>query len=89
MTRVPPKTRDMSIRGLDAQVYEAIRVRAAKHGQSMEAEIREVLTRLADGEFDRGAEGIGSLIRSYVEDVGGADLALPDRDEPDRALDLS
>ena len=35
---------DLSIRGLDDEVRERIRLRAARHGRSMEAEIRVILT---------------------------------------------
>ena len=34
----------VSIRDLDDQVRERLRVRAAQHGRSMEAEIRAILT---------------------------------------------
>lgn len=34
----------VSIRGLDDEVRERLRVRAARHGRSMEAEMRAILT---------------------------------------------
>lgn len=34
----------MTIRNLDDEVREKLRVRAAQHGRSMEAEVREILT---------------------------------------------
>ncbi|GAB3226950.1 hypothetical protein GCM10027447_17700 [Glycomyces halotolerans] len=89
MTDAHPEARAMSIRGIDPAVYESIRVRAAHHGQSMESEVREILTRAADGDFNRRPMELGNLIHSYVAEIGGVDLELPDRSEPDRELDLS
>ncbi|WP_026925114.1 FitA-like ribbon-helix-helix domain-containing protein [Glycomyces arizonensis] len=89
MTDTHPETRAMSIRGIDPEVYETIRIRAANHGQSMESEVREILIRAADGDFNRRSMELGDLIHSYVAEVGGVDLELPDRNEPDRELDLS
>jgi plasmid stability protein len=34
----------VSIRGLDEAVKEKLRIRAARHGRSMEAEMRAILT---------------------------------------------
>ncbi|WP_408611155.1 FitA-like ribbon-helix-helix domain-containing protein [Glycomyces xiaoerkulensis] len=79
----------MSIRGIDPAVYESIRVRAANHGQSMEAEVREILTRAADDDLYRRPMMLGALMRSFVAETGGVDLELPDRSETDRELDLS
>jgi len=33
----------LTVRNLPAEVHRALRVRAAQHGQSMEAEVREIL----------------------------------------------
>jgi antitoxin FitA len=33
----------LTIRGLDEETHARLRVRAAQHGQSMEAEVREIL----------------------------------------------
>lgn len=35
---------DLSIRNLDDDVKQRLRIRAAEHGRSMEAEVREILS---------------------------------------------
>ena len=37
-------SQQLTIRGLDSQVVKDLRILAASHGRSMEAEIREILT---------------------------------------------
>lgn len=77
----------VSIRGLDDQVRERLRVRAARNGRSMEAEIRTILTDAvhepppSDGLFDTLLKRFGAL--------GGVELALPPRTDRPRAADLS
>ncbi len=63
----------ITIRGLDEGVKARLRSRAAEHGQSMEAEARELLkTGLATREVS-GREFLAS-IRAIVEPLGGIDL---------------
>lgn len=38
-------SQQLTIRGLDSQVVQDLRILAASHGRSMEAEIREILTK--------------------------------------------
>ncbi len=68
----------ITIRNLDAKVKSKLRVRAAEHGRSMEAEAREILTR----SLNPAAEKEGNLwerIRRQVEPFGGVDLKIPPR----------
>ena len=46
----------MTVRNLPDEVHRALRVRAAKHGRSMEAEVREILeaTVAPEGRFKLG-----------------------------------
>lgn len=70
----------VSVRDLDDDVRDRLRIRAAEHGRSMEAEIRAILT-TAVADDDRG------LVRTLVDrlaDLGGVDLELPERTEPAR-----
>jgi len=69
----------ITIRGLDDAVKKRLRVRAARHGRSMEAEAREILKiGVATGERERN---LAEEIRALFEPLGGFDL--PDfRDEP-------
>lgn len=78
----------VSIRDLDDQVRERLRVRAAQHGRSMEAEIRAILT--AAVSEPTGAGGLASALLTRFGALGGVDLDLPPRTaEAPRAADLS
>ncbi|HEY1918340.1 MAG TPA: toxin-antitoxin system [Streptosporangiaceae bacterium] len=73
----------LTIRGLDEETHTRLRVRAAQHGRSMEAEVRAMLADyLASPAPDHG---LGSHIHARFAALGGADLDLPARDEPPRA----
>ena len=74
----------ITIRNLDPAVKERLRVRAAQHGHSMEAEVRQILqTTLTEAERPP-VRNIYERIRARFEPLGGADdIALPPR-LPDR-----
>lgn len=76
----------VSIRDLDDDVRERLRIRAAEHGRSMEAEIREILTTAVSA--PRGT-GLAQALMSRFGALGGVDLDLPERSEPARGPDLS
>ncbi len=76
----------VSIRGLDDQVRDRLRVRAARHGRSMEAEIRAILID-AVGEPNT-PEGLFTTLLNRFSDLGGVELDLPPRTTPARAVDL-
>jgi plasmid stability protein len=59
---------------MDDNVYELLRVRAAKHGVSMEEEARQILKRAVSS-----PERLGDLALQYFGD-GGADVKLPSRE---------
>lgn len=71
----------MTIRNLDDDVKARLRVRAARHGRSMEEEARNILrTALdTDPEVNTGA-ALVKAIRARVERFGGIDLELPARE---------
>lgn len=78
----------MTIRNLDDDLKAQLRLRAARHGQSMEEEVRGILRAALVGrvEDDSGA-GLYAAIRARVEPYGGVELELPprelQRDPPD------
>ncbi|HEV2374711.1 MAG TPA: Arc family DNA-binding protein [Streptosporangiaceae bacterium] len=77
----------LSIRNLDDRVKEKLRVRAARHGRSMEAEIRAILT---DAVTERGAAGdMFTAIRDRFGALGGVEFDLPDRHEAARAAEFA
>ncbi len=73
----------LSIRGLDDQVRDRLRKRAAEHGRSMEAEIRSILTAAVGEPDDRG--GLGQAILSNFGALGGVELDLPSRTDQPRS----
>jgi len=76
----------LTIRGLDPATHARLRVQAARHGRSMEAEVRAILhERLVPGSGERG---LGSRIRDRFQGLE-CDLELPDRDgEPPRVAEF-
>lgn len=77
----------LTIRGLDAETHARLRVQAARHGRSMEAEVRAILReRLTSPASERG---LGTRIHQRFAALGGADLELPERGERPRAADLA
>lgn len=63
------------IRGLDDRVKRRLAERAARHGRSMEAEARAILTEVVAGEGE-GA-GLGSRIAERFRDAG-LEVDLPE-----------
>lgn len=76
----------MTIRNLDDELKARLRVRAARHGQSMEEEVRVILRAALAAEPLSGKSLVDS-IRAMVEPYGGIELELlprePQRDPPD------
>jgi plasmid stability protein len=71
----------LTIRNLDPAVKDQLRVRAARHGRSMEAELRVIVTAAVDSE--RAKEpNLAEAIRRRFAPYGGIDLephpAVPD-----------
>ena len=77
----------LSIRDLDDSVKEKLRLRAARHGRSMEAEIRLILTE-ATTEEERPRTDLFSALTKRFAQLGGVDLEVPTRTTPPRAADF-
>lgn len=58
----------ITIRNVPDAVHRALRVRAAQHGRSTEAEIRSILEQAARPE---GRLKLGSLLTSIAREAGG------------------
>jgi antitoxin FitA len=76
----------VSIRDLDDGVRDRIRIRAAQHGWSMEAEMRAILT-AAVAAADESPGLVDALLARFGA-IGGVDLDLPGRTDPPRAARL-
>lgn len=76
----------VSIRNLDDRVKERLRLRAARHGRSMEAEMRAILTEAVS---EPGEEkGLVPMLMERFGELGGVELDLPARTVQPRAADL-
>jgi plasmid stability protein len=73
----------VSIRDLDGSVREKLRVRAARHGRSMEAEMRAILT--AAVRDDDSTQGLFFALVDRFAELGGVELDLPPQATPARA----
>ena len=78
----------LTIRNIEDSLKERLRVRAARHGRSMEEEARQVLRQSLLRE--KSTLGLGTRIAQRFADVGGVDLpdvarAVP-RQAPGRSL---
>ncbi len=59
---------NVNVRNLPDEVHRAIRIQAAHHGRSTEAEIRDILERAAKPE---GRVKLGSFLASIASEAGG------------------
>jgi antitoxin FitA len=76
----------VSIRDLDDDVRDRLRMRAAMNGRSMEAEMRSILTDAVREPDERG--GLLAAILERFGEVGGVELELPARSTPARSANL-
>lgn len=72
----------LTIRKLDEATKARLRLSAARHGRSMEAEVRAILQDALPGPPPTG--GLGSRIHARFAKLGGVELELPGRDEAPR-----
>jgi len=77
----------VSIRNLDDDVKERLRLRAAANGRSMESEIRAILVDAVTQSDER--RGMLLTLMERFGDLGGVDLEVPVRATLPRAADLS
>ncbi len=71
------------VRGLDDEVKAQIAAQAKEHGRSMEAEVRDILTKAARRPH------IGLALLAAAQDIGGVEeLPIPARADVARAVDF-
>ena len=73
------------VRNVDPSLKEKLRVRAAQHGRSMEAELRHILSDVLE-ERQTPEIGLGEAIRRRFAPLGGVELEphppVPVREPP-------
>lgn len=63
----------LNIRNLSDATHRALRIQAARHGRSMEAEVRAILDDALD---QRKKLGLGSMLAAIGRDFQGVDLDI-------------
>jgi plasmid stability protein len=69
------------IPNVDDDLEQRLKIRAAEHGRSIEAEARAILRLALGGSESEAAttNNLGDSIRAIVEPVGGIELNIPPR----------
>lgn len=78
-----PAAASIVIRNLDPALKERLRIRAAQHGQSMEAEARRILQTVLEPQAAPPPRHVYDRIRARFAPLGGVTIELPAR-EPAR-----
>jgi antitoxin FitA len=73
---------------LEESVKARLRLRAARHGRSMEEEAREILKDALVSETSQPSN-LARAIRRHIEPLGGVELGLPPRQPVRRPPDLN
>lgn len=76
----------LTVRGIPEAEKEAMRVRAARNGRSMEAELRCIIHEAVKSDPDQDTGGLGTAIHRRFAPYGGVDLPdhpdMPVREPP-------
>lgn len=76
----------LTVRNLDDHLKQRLRVRAAQHGRSMEAEARVILA--AALRADDEPKNILTRLRESALELGGVELDIPPRDGTIRVVEF-
>jgi len=69
----------ITVRNLPDEVHRALRIRAAQHGRSTEAEVRAILE---EAVRPGGRAKLGSLLAEIGREAGGVDFEIPRESSP-------
>lgn len=69
----------LTVRNIEPEIKDKLRLRAAAHGRSMEEEVRSILRQAMTQ--DARPSGLGSRIHARFAAMGGVALPLPDRSD--------
>ena len=78
----------LTIRQVDDETKTRLRIRAARHGRSMEEEAREILRSAVSGGQSRGGNLAERIQRRFAA-LGGVEIDLPRRDSLRRPPDFN
>lgn len=77
---------NLTVRNVPDEIHRALKIRAAHHGRSTEAEIREILRSAAD---PSGRIRLGDELAALGEALGGVDVEAKRSDKPMRAASFT
>ena len=72
----------ITVRNLPEETHRALRLRAAQHGRSTEAEVRMILE---EAVRPQARTKIGSALEAFGQRMGGVELDVPRDDSAPRA----
>jgi plasmid stability protein len=78
----------ITIRKLDDEVKTKLRLRAAQHGRSMEAEARDLIERAVASSDSLSGKSFGEAMHELFHGLGWDGSTLPSRDVPPRYVDF-
>lgn len=83
-------TRAVYLRGLDQDTYKWLKIRAAQHERSMQAELRAMILEIKQAD-ESADNSVGAVFREIREQYGTFDeFEIPPRSEmPERTVDFS
>ena len=73
----------LTIRKVDPETHKRLRLRAAQHGRSVEAELRQILNDAVVPKAEAGNDedvSLAEAIRRIFAPLGGVELELPPRE---------
>ena len=76
----------LTIRNIESEIKDKLRLATAAHGRSMEEEVRCILRSVLSQPV--AATGLGSRLNARFAAIGGVNLPLPERTEMARAADF-
>lgn len=76
-----------TVRNIEDDVKARLKRRAARHGTSMEAEVRQILRDAVKAEASRGGPGLGSQMAARFKDIGLREPLPELRGQAPRPLD--
>ncbi|GAA1152354.1 plasmid stabilization protein [Kribbella jejuensis] len=76
----------ITVRNLDDKVKHRLRVRAARHGRSMEAEARAIIVEAVGTEEEE--QNLLQRLHERFAELGGVDLDIPPRNSKPRVVDF-
>jgi plasmid stability protein len=73
---------NITVRKVPEYVKQALRVRAARRGRSLEEEVRQILVRAASEGDPARPTNLAAEIAAITDPLGGIELEIPKREPP-------